>query len=244
MHVPGVILPFPQSLQIADPNNQPFVTAVGGTSFATQNFGPINFDPGKNPNPTYPGTNKEAVWNNGCFNNNNCPNGVTGGGVSRIWAEPDYAFDSNGNPLPGVVEAKYSQTGAYCNQQPGNLCRENPDVSLDSDPDTGYSVYCTDPGDPFCVTGDLGKPGWILIGGTSCAAPLWSGIAALADTHVGKRLGLFNYLLYPFDSSAGYASQFHDITIGDNGYYPASAAYDMSTGIGTPDIYNIVTAIR
>lgn len=122
-------------------------------------------------------------------------------------------------------------------------CFCTPDVSLNADPATGYSVYCTDPADSFCKTGEFGQPGWIRLGGTSCAAPLWAAIAALdVQHHGGKRLGLFNYILYPFDSTAGYASQFHDITLQDNGYYPAKPGYDMATGLGTPDVYNLITA--
>ena len=187
----GFLPPAGQELQLGDPNNQPYITSVGGTSFQ----GPDNvttFDPGKNSNPTYPGSTKELPWTDGC-DPQNCVGGATGGGVSRIWAEPDYAANlTTGQPFPGVIGA-YSQAGAYCGQQPGVLCRENPDVSLDADPSTGYSIYCTDPGDSFCATGEFGKPGWIRLGGTSCAAPLWAGIAALDITkHGHTRLGLFN----------------------------------------------------
>ncbi len=245
----GISLPANQALQIGDPNNQPYNTAVGGTSFKKLDK-TITFDPGTNPNPTYPGTDKELTWIRPNCTATACDGGGSGGGVSRIWGSPDYIYDSTGNPLPGVIETKangydqdYSQTGAYCNQQPGVQCRENPDVSLDADPSTGYSVYCTDPGDSFCKTGEFGQPGWIRLGGTSCAAPLWAAIAALdVEHHGGKRLGLFNYILYPFDSTAGYANQFHDITLQDNGYYPAKPGYDMATGLGTPNVYGLITA--
>ncbi len=157
-----------------------------------------------------------------------------------MWAEPDYAANlTTGHYFPGVIEAG-SQGGSYCGQQPGVFCRENPDVSLDADPGTGYSIYCTDPGDSFCASGEFGKPGWVRLGGTSCAAPLWAGIAALDITRHHARLGLFNYIVYPFDSTAGYANQFHDITLYDNGFYPAGAGYDMATCVGTPDIYHLI----
>jgi subtilase family serine protease len=236
----GLSLPFPESLQLGDPNDQPYNTAVGGTSFQ----GPDNvttFDPGKNPHPTYPGTSAELTWIDTPCDSTQCPGGGSGGGVSRLWGSPDYVVDpATGNFLPGVIESS-SQSGSYCGQQPGVLCRENPDVSLDADPSTGYSIYCTDPGDAFCAVGEFTpKPGWIRLGGTSTAAPLWAGIAALDDAHHHARLGLFNYFLYPLDSPAGYASQFHDITKFDNGFYPAGPTYDMATGIGTPDIFNLI----
>jgi kumamolisin len=250
----GILPPAGQELQLGDPNNQPYITSVGGTSFQ----GPDNittFDPGTKMHPTYPGSSKELPWTDFC-DPQNCVGGATGGGVSRVWAEPDYSANlTTGVPFPGVV-GPYSQAGRYCGQQPGVLCRENPDVSLDADPSTGYSIYCTDPGDSFCATGEFGKPGWIRLGGTSCAAPLWAGIAALDITkHDHTRLGLFNYIVYPFDSTAGYANQFHDIvskfTNGSGGHvgkqvvppgYAANAGYDLETGIGTPDVYNFITA--
>jgi subtilase family serine protease len=149
----GLALPFPQSLQLGDPNDQPYNTAVGGTSFQGPD-GITSFDPGANPNPTYPGTSAELTWIDTPCDSNSCPGGGSGGGVSRLWATGDYVFDSLGNPLPGVFETG-SQVGSYCGQQGGVLCRENPDVSLDSDPSTDYSIYCTDPGDAFCAVGEF-----------------------------------------------------------------------------------------
>jgi subtilase family serine protease len=251
----GILPPAGQELQIGDPDNQPYITAVGATSFQ----GPDNittFDPGQNEHPTYPGSKLELPWTDGC-DPQTCNGGATGGGVSRIWAEPDYATNlTTGQYFPGAI-GSYSQAGSYCGQQPGVVCRENPDVSLDGDPSTGYSIYCTDPGDSFCKVGEFTpKPGWIRLGGTSTSAPLWAGIAALDITlHKHARLGLFNYIVYPFDSRAGYASQFHDIiskfSNGSGGKvgkqvvppgYTANAAYDLETGVGTPDIFNFITA--
>ena len=252
--------PAGQELQLGDPNNQPYITAVGGTSFQ----GPDNvttFDPGTNAHPTYPqgttalGDTIELPWTDGC-DVATCAGGATGGGVSRIWAEPDYAANlTTGQYYPGVI-GTYSQGGAYCGQQPGVVCRENPDVSLDADPSTGYSIYCTDKGDAFCSTGEFGKPGWVRLGGTSCAAPVWAGIAALdIHKHDGARLGLFNYIVYPFDSASGYASQFHDIVSKfTNGQsfvnsagttiagYAANPGYDLETGVGTPDIAKFINS--
>jgi subtilase family serine protease len=124
---------------------------------------------------------------------------------------------------------------------------------LNPAPATPYSIYCTDPGDSFCAGGEFGQPGWIRLGGTSCSAPVWAGIAALDITRHHARLGLFNYIVYPFDSTAGYASQFHDIisnfTNGSGGTvngqvvppgYAANAGYDLETGVGIPGIYNFI----
>jgi kumamolisin len=238
----GVALPPALGLQIGDPNNQPFVTAAGGTSFQRPD-NVTTFDPKTEPHPSYPGTNAELSWGTTPCDAMFCPRGGGGGGVSRIWASGDYVVDNLGIPRPGVIQINLSQTGAYCNQQPGVLCRQSPDVSLNANPRTGYSIYCTDSSDTFCTRGEFTtKSGWLRLGGTSCAAPLWSGIAALADSYHGARLGLFNYIVYRFDSITGYASQLHDITLFGNGFYSASPGYDMATGVGTPNIFNFVTA--
>ncbi len=234
---PSLNLPPKQALQIADPNDTPYITAVGGTSFETPS-GKVLFDPGKNPHPSYPGTSKEKVWITYPCSSQKCDGGGSSGGVSRIWAEGDYAYDSNGNPYPGVYEKGYSQTGAFCGQQAGVLCRENPDVSLDADPNTGYAIYCTDSGDSSCKT--FGP--WVGYGGTSCASPAWAGIAALYDVYHHGRQGLFNYIVFQYDSVPGYAHQFHDIVDYNNGYDPVGPGYDMGTGIGTPNVFSFVGA--
>ena len=238
----GVSLPLPEALQIGDPTSQPYITTVGGTSFRQGGDGPFNFDPGTNPHPKYPGTSAEDVWVDVCTPSS-CPGGGSAGGIGRFWGSGDYVFDpTTGQSLPGVFEPQFSQTGSYCGQQPGILCREAPDVSLDADPDTGFALYCTDQSDAFCTNPAIDTHHWLRIGGTSCSSPIWAGIAALDDSLHNSRLGLFNYLLYPFDSPAGYSKQFHDITSGNNGFYPAGPDYDLATGIGTPDVFNLLAA--
>jgi subtilase family serine protease len=204
------------ALQVDDPASQPYFVGTGGTSLGA-------FDPGSNPNPSYP-AGSEVIWNNGCTPQ--ACSGAGGGGVSHNWPDPGYQDAS-----PGVIEPGLSQNGAWCNQPPGTLCREVPDVSLNADPRTGYSIYCTDP------VGCAGK-GWPQIGGTSAAAPLWAAIGALVDTQFGARVGPF-FFLYALDPS-GYGAQLHDITGGDNGFYPAGPTYDMASGLGTPDITLLV----
>lgn len=223
------------ALQVDDPAGQPYMTAVGGTSFSTPRGGFL-FNPGKNPHPTYPGTAKEWTWNRGCTPD--ACNGADGGGVSRYWGSPDYQ-SSGGQAVPGFIEPGFTQLGSYCNQTAGVFCRELPDVSLDANPTTGYAIYCSDKGSD-CLNPMFSARGWIRFGGTSCSAPLWAAIAALIDRHNGGRQGLLNYYFYAFDSPAGFTSQFHDISNIDNGYYSARPAYDMATGLGTADIYHLV----
>ncbi|MEO8954014.1 MAG: S53 family peptidase [Ktedonobacteraceae bacterium] len=204
------------SFQVDNPASQPFVTAVGGTSFGS-------FDPGSNSTPSYP-QGSEKAWKDG------------GGGVSRFWSQPTYQTG------PGVKEPSYSQSGSWCNQSSGVSCREVPDVSINADPNTAYAIYCTDP-DPCLFGHILPLFAWQGVGGTSAGAPLWAAIAVLADNYNHQRLGFLNPLLYAFDGASNYSSVFHDIQKGNNGHYPTVPNYDMVTGMGTPAIYNLVTQL-
>jgi len=129
-----------------------------------------------------------------------------GGGISTIWTIPSW-----------------QQGVANTNNRASTTMRNVPDVSLDADPQTGYQIYYN------------GQ--WTLFGGTSCAAPLWAAFTALTNqqraSHALSTLPFPNPLLYQALASTNYHSLFHDITVGTNGYYPATAGYDLATGIGT-----------
>lgn len=228
------------AIAVGDPGSQPYVTGVGGTSFGT-------YDPASDLHPTYP-TGAETVWNPGdacsAASLNGCALlGASGGGVSIFWGRPSYQHG------PGVTNS-FSQTAPYCSQaSAGQYCREVPDVSANADEFTPYAEYCT--GDPAtnstCATFSSGQPvpGWFGIGGTSLSSPLWSGIIALWDSVHGERFGNANPELYElFRSDDAYSQFFHDITgvhqtENNNGLYPTTPNYDMTTGIGTPSISSI-----
>jgi subtilase family serine protease len=74
------------------------------------------------------------------------------------------------------------------------------------------------------------------VGGTSVATAEWAGVVALADQAAGHRLGLLNELLYHAAKSNGESDRFHDISIGKR-------AWDPVTGLGTPDVANLVAWI-
>jgi len=133
-----------------------------------------------------------------------------------------------------------------------------------------YVICQTDalaPGETACVPAN-GSINFSGVGGTSAAAPTFAGTVALAMQKAGSRLGNINYLLYPVAQSA--PSSFHDITVGNisvpcdpgfpncsstsgaigvlvdansNPAYPASTGYDLATGLGTPNITNLVNAL-
>ncbi len=155
----------------------------------------------------------ETVWGNSSNNEGG------GGGISNTFKMPSWQVG------PGV-QNQYSN---------GN--REVPDVSADADPASGYAVYCT------VSAAGCSSSGWIVVGGTSAAAPLWAGSTALINQYLqqqGKsREGYANPALYGLENAQEPYTPFHDITSGNNLYYPATAGYDEASGWGSPDIYNI-----
>src|SRR5206468_1902152 len=85
---------------------------------------------------------------------------------------------------------------------------------------------------------------WIT-SGTSADAPQWAGYWAVANQVVRANLGLAAPLLWRIlrsEAGTSYASGFHDITTGSNGF-AAGAGYDKATGIGTPRFDNLYTAM-
>jgi kumamolisin len=114
--------------------------------------------------------------------------------------------------------------------------RQVPDVALDADTRTGYSVYTT----------ANGAPGWYTIGGTSAAAPAWAAFAAILNQYrfaAGGRarpLGFANPALYQLGSVSAPYPAFHDVITGDNLKYMATAGWDYATGWGSFDAYNLV----
>jgi kumamolisin len=80
-------------------------------------------------------------------------------------------------------------------------------------------------------------------GGTSQAAPLWAGLAAVMNQYLlangGRPLGDLNPLLYRIAAGAQLPA-FRDVTLGGNAVADAGPGYDLVTGLGTPDVDNLV----
>jgi subtilase family serine protease len=210
-----------------DPGSQPFVTGVGGTSLSAV---------GPPPN--------ETVWNragpsSGPFS---AQGGAGGGGVSHAWQMPGYQRNAARSLHvigPGSSGSPCANVGAYC--------REVPDVAADADPSAGYIFYWNGAG-----TDPTSPQGWQAVGGTSAGAPLWAALLADADSSSachGSAIGFANPALYAAAAGA-YTSYFNDITVGNNdytgtngGFYPAGPAYDMASGLGTPNAAALAAAL-
>lgn len=105
------------------------------------------------------------------------------------------------------------------------LHRLTPDVAAVADPDTGMVVRA--------------DHSWDIVGGTSLAAPLWAGFAAVINEYLtangGHQLGNLDPLLYQAAAS-GAEPAFHDVSLGGNNVDTAGPGYDLVTGLGTPDV--------
>jgi subtilase family serine protease len=106
--------------------------------------------------------------------------------------------------------------------------RKSPDVSFDANTSTGVNVYNSNK--------------WYVAGGTSLGVPAWAGIIADINQngHFIKNAGS----LYDLAGKTSYTNSnkcFNDITIGqDNNGYKAQIGWDLITGLGTPNVDNII----
>jgi subtilase family serine protease len=161
------------------PASSPFVTAVGGTSLAVGASNNYLFETGwGTTTSSWTGTawspKPPGPWLYG-----------SGGGVSRIFAEPTYQ--------QGVVP-----TSVFTAQ--GRTGRAVPDISAVGDPNTGYLI-----GETQTFPDGSVKYSEYRIGGTSLSSPLIAGIMALADQAAGQPHGFANPLFYCNARSAAFA---------------------------------------
>jgi subtilase family serine protease len=158
-----------------------------------------------------------------------------GYGGEQVWNEPSFGAATGGAPsLLFPVPSFQSGLG---------LTARGPDVAYNAAIDGGVLV----------VYGALGGPFLFIVGGTSAGSPQWAGIAALANqarANLGKGpIGDLNPTLYNIYHSARYATDFHDITVGNDQLvgtpigYNAGTGYDLASGIGSPIVSNLVTDI-
>lgn len=110
--------------------------------------------------------------------------------------------------------------------------RLTPDVSAVADQFTGVKIVFN------------GKQ--LVGGGTSQSAPLWAGLAAVMNQWLiandGRALGDLNPLLYSVAEGSRLPG-FRDVTLGGNAVADAAPGYDLVTGLGTPDVENLVRNI-
>jgi subtilase family serine protease len=147
----------------------------------------------------------------------------SGGGFSQVFARPSWqsALPAGSTSIPAGS-------------------RGVPDISMDASCKTYVVVLDTAPG----------YGGYYGVCGTSAAAPMFAGIAAITDQYAGKDLGLINDDLYSLANSPAAGTALFDVTRGDNIQagsgvpgYTAGPGWDAVTGVGTPNAAALVPAL-
>lgn len=240
---------FSNVISVDDPAVQPFITAMGGTTLPGKQV--YGLSDGSTFTLNVP---QEQAWgwdyleplcNALDLTIDQCgifPAGG-GGGVSVFFRRPFYQ-----RFVPGMANSVRGQKLYDNSQTPPQLVlalpagfagRNVPDISLNSDPQTGYVVaYTSD------VSGFSFQTFW---GGTSFASPQMNGVTALLSQGTHRRVGLLNVVLYQLvagGSYHGHNAPLRDITTGDNWYWNAGPGYDQASGAGVPDVAHLLEVLE
>ncbi|HEV2470869.1 MAG TPA: S53 family peptidase [Candidatus Sulfotelmatobacter sp.] len=145
------------------------------------------------------------------------------------WSQSAGMPSKNNIPIPSYQQLVGVITGS---NQGSNTLRNIPDVSSES----ASEQY-------VCANGTCRNQG----GGTSYAAPLWAGIAAMMNQQAASNgqpnVGFLNTALYDIGVGTSFTADFHDIKSGSNGAYTAVAYYDLVTGWGSPIGANLISGV-
>jgi trimeric autotransporter adhesin len=144
--------------------------------------------------------------------------------------------------------------------------RYMPDVAMAAAAQHDGTLYCNEGICQLSNTGAIVNAG--IVGGTSVAAPTMAGVQALIDAYNGGRQGMPNYVYYSLADAQHTAGldcgstsatlnancAFHDIiagntlicgnsgcTAGTKLGWTATPGYDMATGLGSPNVYQLAT---
>lgn len=246
------------NLSVDNPGDSPYITSAGGTTLpftlhsAAYNV-TINVPKERawGWDYLYPyfdarGLNTPAGWAARYFVGG-------GGGFSTVFDTPDYQQGVPGvNTYAGVKQWTPSDDFFSVSRDAAPTIvtgtasgRNVPDISMNADPYTGYSVYFSLPvgdGDDSIDTG------WASYGGTSFVSPQLAGLSALINSANNDRVGFWNPQLYRFATSAN--SPLHPLNDqgadNDNVFFTGQpgTVYNQATGLGTPDVAALAAAFK
>jgi kumamolisin len=145
------------------------------------------------------------------------------------WEHPD-TFLGGGGSISAYFDLPSWQHGpGVANQFNSAHRRTIPDISADADDVSGISIFS--------------QGSWQMGSGTSQSAPIWAGVITLIDEFLTKQnlkpLAFVNPALYDLAAGKPPFPPLHDITAGGNFVYPCTPGYDLATGLGTPDVWNL-----
>lgn len=240
-------------LAVDFPSSSQYVTAVGGTEFnaaavASGNNQYFSAASGSDAVASAISYIPEQVWNDDAVSTISSGLSAGGGGVSVFTPAPSWQ-----KGVPGIPA--------------GASFRFLPDIALDASPNNAPYAYCTSDNSAWssgqqgsCTSGlrDTSSQVLTVAGGTSFAAPIFSGMVAILGQAKGYTFqGVVNPTLYTLASSpVTYGSAFHDITSGSNACtigstycstaaasnYSAGVGYDQASGLGSIDLNNLLSA--
>lgn len=225
------------------PAVSPFATAVGGTSLgvgaSNNHLFETGWETGRDPISNFgtPGAAYATTPPGGFY-------GGSGGGTSRIYAQPSY----QAGVVPASLARRWSSAPA----------RVVPDIAALGDPNTGLLVGQTQTFSNGTYYDEY------RIGGTSVACPLLAGMMAIADQYKGSPHGFANPAIYAFfgsgtpglydvvqnptgqqeaevrvnfknseDGSAGYSYSLRTLDHPGQTTLASAPGYDEITGVGT-----------
>ncbi|HWZ51165.1 MAG TPA: protease pro-enzyme activation domain-containing protein [Granulicella sp.] len=240
------------ALAVDFPASSQYVTGMGGTEFPAADVasGSTTYWSSNGSTDVVSSALKyipEGVWNDDSSTATTSPLSSGGGGVSAFTARPTWQAG-----VPGITAGSY---------------RMVPDISLASSPNNAGYLFCTSDTSDWstgqkasCNSGfrDSATQDLTVAGGTSFAAPIFAGMLAIINQKQGAAgQGVINRTLYGLAAnSATYSSAFHDIVSGSNactagptycttagaGSYTAGVGYDEASGLGSIDLYNLLTS--
>ncbi|WP_327068039.1 protease pro-enzyme activation domain-containing protein [Kitasatospora sp. NBC_01302] len=159
------------------------------------------------------------------------------GGTNLQVSGNSYSSESAWSTAGGGVSTVFGKPSWQTGTGVSGTMRTVPDVASNADPNSGFAIY----------TQGTNGPAWQQYGGTSAAAPLWSGFTALFNQKAaaaGKaNLGQANPALYSVANSSNYGTAFHDVKTGANQDFQAGTGYDQVTGWGSPVADALTTAL-
>jgi subtilase family serine protease len=226
--------PATKGLEVNLPASVPETTALGGSEF-NEGTGSYWGSNGTNLGSALSYIPEEG-WNDTALGGGFAS---TGGGKSIYFSKPAWQSGTDG-------------------------VRDVPDVTIAASPDHDGYLLCTS---GSCAGGIVNDN--FIAGGTSASSPVFAGIVTLLNQYLLKnglvtKPGLSNINPTLYQRAKSDPTAFHDITTGNNivpctpgtpvgypasqqcpaagqfGYY-AGAGYDLVTGLGSVDAYNLVT---
>lgn len=139
-----------------------------------------------------------------------------GGGFSAVFSAPPWQTAAGIDPQKWIPSGMKSGEG-----------RALPDVAAKADLAPGFCVM---------VCAGMQYPA----GGTSAAAPLWAGVAAILNQGLRARVGALHSLLY----DGPLRRALRDIVAGNTGVFHARRGWDPCTGWGSPKVEKMLRVLR